>query len=260
MTNLQNFKTLFAHRSLRLKIMEISLWKIYLWTQQLLLDTRKYEHCNFVLRHFFFPHAFCRDRSQVKEFLRQLRSRRRHAPNQQCRKELSLQIRSLHRKEVRSWKTQNLAEHLEDVSKWKCLKTWRPNPVGRAMAQHPLEDEFADMLDNLFVGPVVSLPKPVVLTEDDWTVQQLRIAIGRLQLKKSPDQRGVSAGLLQHIPEEFLRAFASNLRVRVGGWGSSRLLADNLFSTCCRTKCVLCMQVISGQLLTYVCCTRFLHI
>ena len=66
-------------------------------------------------------------------------------------------------------------------------------PVGRAIAQHPLEDEFADMLENLFVGPVVSLPKPVVLTEDLWTVQELRIAIGRLQLKKSPDQCGVSA-------------------------------------------------------------------
>ena len=52
-TNRQNFKTLFAHRSLRLKIMEISRWKTYLWTQQLLLDTLKYEHCNFELRHFF---------------------------------------------------------------------------------------------------------------------------------------------------------------------------------------------------------------
>ena len=62
------------------------------------------------------------------------------------------------------------------------------------------------MLENLFVGPVISLPKPVVLTEDVWTVQELRIAIGRLRLKKTPDQCGVSAELLQHVPEEFLMA------------------------------------------------------
>ena len=37
---------------------------------------------------------------RASPLLRQLRSQRRHAPNQQCRKERSLQIRSLHRKEV----------------------------------------------------------------------------------------------------------------------------------------------------------------
>ena len=93
-----------------------------------------------------------------------------------------------------------------EVSKWKCLNNWLPNPAGRATAQHPLEDEFADMLENLFVGPLISLPKPVALTEDAWTMQDLRIAIGRLQLKKSPDQCGVSAELLRHVPEEFLTA------------------------------------------------------
>ena len=35
-------------------------------------------------------------------------------------------------------------------------------------------------------------------------MQELRIAIGRLQLRKSPDQCGVFAGLLQHVPEKFL--------------------------------------------------------
>ena len=86
------------------------------------------------------------------------------------------------------------------------------------------------MLENLFVGPVVSLPKPVVLTEVVWTVQELRIAIGRLRLKKSPDQCGVSAELLQHVPEEFLMALLQIYNsFRVGGWGSSRLLADNMF-------------------------------
>ena len=93
-----------------------------------------------------------------------------------------------------------------EVSKWKCLKAWQPNPVGRATTQHPVEDEFADMLENLFDGPLVSLPKPVALTEDVWTLLELRIAIGRLQLTKSSDQCGVSAGSVQHVPDKFLTA------------------------------------------------------
>ena len=197
--------------------------------------TSTQNHGNIALENILVDAAVATGHSQVRTlqfraspFLRQLRSRRRHAPNQQCRKELSLQIRSLHRKEVRSWKTQNLAEHLEDVSKWKCLKTWLPNPVGRAIAQHPLEDDFADMLENLFVGPVVSLPKPVVLTEDVWTVQELRIAIGRLRLKKSPDQCGVSAELLQHVPEEFLMALLQTY---------NSVLEDGEVPDCWRTTC-----------------------
>ena len=42
--------------------------------------------------------------------------------------------------------------------------------------------------------------------------------------------------------------------------GKFQVAGGQPVSTCCRKKCVLCMQVISGQLLTYVCCTRFLHI
>ena len=71
---------------------------------------------------------------RVSPLLRHLRSRRRHAPNQQCRKELGLQIRSLHRKKARSWKSQSLAGHFFEVSTWKCLKTWLPNALGRATA------------------------------------------------------------------------------------------------------------------------------
>ena len=56
--------------------------------------------------------------------------------------------------------------------------------------------------NNLFVGALVSLPKPVVLTEDVWTMQELRVAIGRLRSKKSPDQCGVPADVLQHVPEK----------------------------------------------------------
>ena len=34
--------------------------------------------------------------------------------------------------------------------------------------------------------------------------------------------------LLQHVPVEFFDDFISGLQFRIGGWGSSRLLADNL--------------------------------
>ena len=70
-------------------------------------------------------HSVQRLQFRVSPLLRQLRSQRRHAPNQQCRKELSLQIRSLHRKEVRTWKSQSLTEHLVEVSKRKCLKNMK---------------------------------------------------------------------------------------------------------------------------------------
>ena len=75
----------------------------------------------------------------------------------------------------------------------------------------------------------MTYPKPLVLTEDIWTVQELRIAIGRLQLKESPDQCGVSAELFTTCPRIIFVGFASDLQFRVGGWGRSRLLADNLF-------------------------------
>ena len=106
------------------------------------------------------------------------------------------------------------------------LKNWLPNPVGRATAQHPLEDEFADMLENLFVGPVVALPKPVALSEDTRTMQDLRIAICRLQLKESPDQCGVSAELLQHVPDEFLTALLRTYK---------SALEDGIVPDCWRT-------------------------
>ena len=74
----------------------------------------------------------------------------------------------------------------------------------------------------------MTYPKPVVLTEDIWTVLELRIAIGRLQLKKSPDQCGVSAELLQHVPEGFLTAL---LRIY------NSVLEDGEVPDCRRTTC-----------------------
>ena len=180
----------------------------------MLLDTLKYEHCNF----------------RASPFLRQLRSRRRHAPNQQCpeRTEPSDSITPVvKRSEVGKFK--NLAEHLEDVSKWKCLKTWLPNPVGRAIAQHPLEDEFADMLENLFFGPVVSLPKPVVLTEDVLDCAGIADCDWQVAIEKITGSMWCVCRVVTTCPRRIFDGLASDLQFRVGGWGSSRLLADNLF-------------------------------
>ena len=63
-----------------------------------------------------------------------------------------------------------------EVSTWTCLNKWLPNLVGRATAQQPLEHKIADTLETLFVGPLISLPKPIVLMEDVWTLQDLQIA------------------------------------------------------------------------------------
>lgn len=128
----------------------------------------------------------------------------RTAPNRQCRNDLGLHTRELPLKRVRTWKSQFFAEHLMEVSRWTCLNNWLPNVVGRATAQQPLEHEIADTLETLFVRPLISLPKPVVL-EDIWTLQDLQIAICGLHVRKSPDQCGVAA-LLQHVPQKLLTA------------------------------------------------------
>ena len=60
-------------------------------------------------------------------------------------------------------------------------------------------------------------------------MQELRIAISTLQLKKSPDRCGVSAKLLQHVPEEFLTAL---LRVYLSA------LEDGEVQDCCQTTCL----------------------
>ena len=74
---------------------------------------------------------------------------------------------------------------MSELANLKALRSaWQRFRNGNVKKKLPLEDEFADMLETLFLGPLVSLPKPVALTEGAWTMQDLRIAIGRLQLKK----------------------------------------------------------------------------
>ena len=74
-------------------------------------------------------------------------------------------------------------------------------------------------------------------------MQDLRLAIGRLQLNNSRDQNSVPAELLRHVPKEFFDGLVSVFEFRVRGQGSSKLLADSLFSRFAEKKKVLCMQL-----------------
>ena len=69
------------------------------------------------------------------------------------RKELSLQIRTCHRKELRQWKSEQLFRFLAIPSRWKDLQHFLPKSAGRIDIVRPHENDFACMLAKLFNGP-----------------------------------------------------------------------------------------------------------
>ena len=96
--------------------------------------------------------------------LRQLRHRRRTSDSQEARKNLSLRIRKVYRCELRSWKSIQLGLYLGNASMWKTLRTQLPKPSGQQCTQQPTSEEFASMLEGLFVGPLAILhDTPTVL-------------------------------------------------------------------------------------------------
>ena len=136
--------------------------------------------------------------------LRQLRHRRRTSNSQEARKNLSLRIRKVYRCELRSWKSRQLGLYLGNASMWKTLRTQLPKPSGQQCTQQPTSEEFASMLEGLFVGPLAIVHDAPTVLEQPWTLEELRLAIKRLKLKKSPDETGLTAELLKAVPEEFL--------------------------------------------------------
>ena len=68
--------------------------------------------------------------------LADLRLRRRQTNDPQNQKQLSFQIRKLHRKELRDWKSNQLERLLKQSSKWKILRTM-DNGTGRWLPQQP---------------------------------------------------------------------------------------------------------------------------
>ena len=85
--------------------------------------------------------------------LKTLRHSRKQSRTQVARKTLSLQIRKLHRRELRLGDPGNSQLFLRHASCWKTLRETLPRPSGRRCVQQPPVDEFASMLEALFVGP-----------------------------------------------------------------------------------------------------------
>ena len=69
------------------------------------------------------------------------------------------------------------------------------------MAGHPSDNEFADMLEQLFAGdPGRELQLPQ-LTETAWENSDVHKAIKRMKLQKSADKRGfVAESWLKYAP------------------------------------------------------------
>ena len=138
--------------------------------------------------------------------LKCLRSRRRRTQNPQMRKELSLQIRTCHRKELRQWKSERLSRFLAIPSRWKDLQHFLPKSAGRIDIVRPHENDFACMLAKFFNGPCELPLPPALFSEPIWTIQEMKAAIRRLKIGKGGDEVGLTAELLKHVPHEFLDA------------------------------------------------------
>ena len=129
---------------------------------------------------------------------------RRQVVEQHLRKDLSLQIRQIHRQELKQWKSNQLNAFLGNPSRWKDVRDYLPRPSGRRSVMYPHLDDFASMLEALFVGTCQPLQRPMRLTEPGWDLSELRFAVQRLKTGKCGDELGLTAELLKHAPEEFL--------------------------------------------------------
>ena len=77
--------------------------------------------------------------------LKEFRALRRRTTDPRSRKIWSLQIRNLHCREVRAWKTGQLQMFLGTASRWKNLRKFLPRPSGKHIEIQPHEDVFACM-------------------------------------------------------------------------------------------------------------------
>ena len=135
--------------------------------------------------------------------LKHLRALRKQTTDPRLRKMWSLQIRNVHRREVRAWKTSQLQMFLGTASRWRDLRKFLPRPTGQHIVVQPHENVFASMLEALFAGPIQHLEKPNVLTEPLWSLAELGRAVLRLKLRKCGDDVGLTAEVLKHAPAEF---------------------------------------------------------
>ena len=85
----------------------------------------------------------------------------------------------------------------------KLPRTHLLRPSGQQCTQQPTNDEFASMLERLFVGPLAIIHAAPTVLEPPRTLEELRLAIKRLKMKKSSDESGLTAELLKAAPDEF---------------------------------------------------------
>ena len=123
---------------------------------------------------------------------------------QHLRKDLTLQIRQIHRQELKQWKPNQLNAFLGNPSRWKNLRDYLPRPSGRRSMIYPHVDDFAFMLEAFFMDPCQPLQKPMRLTELGWDLSERRFAVQGLTVGKCGDELGVTAELFKHAPGEFL--------------------------------------------------------
>ena len=132
------------------------------------------------------------------EHLQHLRVARRQTVEQHLRKDLSLQIRQIHRQELKQWKSNQLNAFLGNPSRWKDLRDYLPRP------SRTTRRDLSTPVGGIVVGPSQPLQRPMRLTEPGWDLLELRFAVQRLKTGKCGDELGLTAELPQHAPEDFL--------------------------------------------------------
>ena len=142
-------------------------------------------------------------RFRESTILQSLRSDRRMAQSVEERKRLTFMIQTKHKQELQTWKTSKINELLSRKSSWKLLPTMQ-KATHQRVAGHPLANEFADMLEQLFAGDPGGELQPPQLTETAWEKSDVYNAIKRMKLQKSADERGLVAALLKYAPDFFL--------------------------------------------------------
>ena len=71
--------------------------------------------------------------------------------------------------------------------------------VVRQCAKHPPANDFADNLENIFHGDPGSRTRPLQLTQQNWSPQELKGATERMKTNKASDEFGLVAELLQML-------------------------------------------------------------
>ena len=117
---------------------------------------------------------------------------------------MTLQIYRMHRSDIRSWKAAKLNALLPLSSHWRRVKYLAFKFSGTKAAQHPLPDEIAFDLANLFAGAPLVPQRPVDLTETPWTLEELLKTLQRMKSNKAADENGLVAELLKYVPIEYL--------------------------------------------------------